>query len=119
MTEAAKKREPVIAYDPHDAEDGDWIHVCSELTTLMKKNDAWYATVENFGWRKLNGQKHFIAKDGQSFLRELLPQTQCTFKVFKGEGEWLFEIQNWHHDSPAGDEWYRVKKARMRSRGEA
>lgn len=80
-----------------------------EMTALMmKKNKGpyWYAEVKNFGWQSLSGHRVFKAEKGREFLLAILPKTDCRFKVFncvKG-----IAVQNWHHDSPVGKEWYRV-----------
>lgn len=94
-------------------EDGDLLQyefdaLSDALTDLMTKHEttSWVATVENFGWRALSGRKAFVARDGRELLRQVLPNTDCTFKVFE-EGDHL-AIQNWHHDSPTGKEWYRI-----------
>jgi hypothetical protein len=75
---------------------------------LNRKNPGgyWKAQVRNFGWRNLDGVKFLQAGDGASFLREILPKTDCHFYIFNyGKG---LAIQNFHHDSPVGNEWYYV-----------
>ncbi len=76
---------------------------------LQKKNPDgyWRAEVKNFGWRGLNGGKYFKAENAQDFLHAILPNCDCTFKIYNnGKG---LSIQNWHHDSPTGNEWYYIK----------
>lgn len=84
----------------------DWLDLTNELTDKMKNNTEWKAKVRNFGWHESDGEKKFEAETGQSLLREILPDTDCSFIIYKyGEG---FAIQNFHHDSPTGKEWYYV-----------
>jgi hypothetical protein len=70
----------------------------------------WHADVEKFGWRNLNGYKDFEADDGKTFLANILPKTDCTFNVFLEQN--IIRIQNFHHDSPTGNEWYTVRPAK-------
>lgn len=76
---------------------------------LNKKNPNgtyWKATVKGFGWRNLDGYKYFKAKDAETFLQELLPETDCTFYIYNnGKG---LKVHNFHHDSPTG-EWYYIR----------
>lgn len=84
-----------------------------ELTKLQemiykKKNkcNCWKVTVENFGWQKKNGHKYIKAYLALALINSILPDTHCTFKIFNcGRG---FAVQNFHHDSPTGDEMYYV-----------
>jgi len=89
----------------------EWENLTDELTVIMKELDTeascfWYANVENFGWRSTSGHKAFLADDGRTLLQEILPKTPCVFKIFKREG--CLAIQNFHHDSPMGKEFYYV-----------
>jgi hypothetical protein len=79
----------------------------------INKGGKWHCQVENFGWQSLNGYKDFQATRGQALLSAILPQTDCHFRIFvegKGFGRYL-KIQNFHHDSPTGKEWYTVRRA--------
>lgn len=82
----------------------------SELATLMSKKTKkfyWYCVVENFGWRNLSGYKYFHATTALEFLHSVLPDCPCTSYVHNwGRG---IAIQNYHHDSPTGNEWYYIK----------
>jgi hypothetical protein len=73
-------------------------------------NEPLLATVRNFGWRMQDGFKIFTAKNAKEFLWGLLPNTDCTFFIHFKDGE--LSIQNYHHDSPTGNEWYYVKRLR-------
>jgi len=95
--------------DDNDLFQMAWDDLECYLTELMKRGDgAWYAEVNDFGWRSLDGQCYFSAENGKDFLRAILPDTDCTFYIhdyYDGKG---FAIQNYHHDSPVGKEWYYV-----------
>ena len=86
-----------------------WEDFTEYLTTILDRKNPdgyWKAQVRNFGWRNLDGVKILQAGDGASFLREILPKTDCHFCIFNyGKG---LAIQNFHHDSPVGNEWYYV-----------
>lgn len=86
-----------------------WQDFMADLDAILKKKNSdgyWFAEVSNFGWRNLNGSKHFAADNGETFLQKILPKTDCHFKIFNfGNG---LAIQNFHHDSPVGNEWYYV-----------
>jgi hypothetical protein len=98
--------------DP-DLYEWEWQSLCDSLTHLMNRNPhgGWKAEVRNFGWRSLNGHKVFRATTGNALLRQVLPQCECTFKVFRyGRG---LAIQNAHHDSPVGNEWYYISPCKQ------
>jgi len=81
--------------------------VCNGLTEILhRKNKAgyWRAEVSNFGWQGKSGSAVFEITNGAELIQQVLPKTDCTFKVYNyGKG---IAIQNWHHDSPMGNEWY-------------
>lgn len=82
--------------------------VMQDMTKRNYYKDRWKATVNNFGWLKQNGFKTFKAENGKELLEAILPETDCTFKIFK-DGRNGIKIQNYHHDSPMGNEWYYIK----------
>jgi len=94
----------------------EWEYLCDELTEVMKDIDAgstggWIVRVDNFGWRGQSGMKVFHGcHEGQELLREILPKTECSFKIYKRGQE--LAINNAHHDSPCWKEWYYVKAQR-------
>ncbi len=98
-----------VSTDP-DLLSSAWEFLIEELTEKLQSiNPAgyWSVDVVNFGWRKTKGHAAFCADDARSFLNNLLPATDCTFKVYV-EQNGVIRIQNAHHDSPTGDEWYTV-----------
>jgi hypothetical protein len=81
------------------------------MSNLNKRNyykHKWKVNVNNFGWRNLDGFKEVNAERGEELLREVLPNCDCTFRIFK-DGKNGIKIQNFHHDSPMGNEWYYIK----------
>ncbi len=98
-----------VSTDP-DLLSSAWEFLIEELTEQLQAinpTGCWSADVVNFGWRKMNGHATFYADDAQTFLNNLLPKTDCTFKVYI-EQNGILRIQNANHDSPTGDEWYTV-----------
>lgn len=86
----------------------DFLTALQEL--LDQVNPAsrpWHAEVVNFGWRELTGHKEFPAGRASEFLRAILPATDCSFRIH-GYGRRGLAIQNFHHDSPVGKEWYYI-----------
>jgi hypothetical protein len=97
-----------MACEDPDLLEWNWRDLCDCLTNIMAKNShgGWKAEVHNFGWRSLNGHKLFQASNGKELLREVLPHTDCTFKVYRyGRG---LALNNAHHDSPTWNEWYYI-----------
>ena len=92
----------------------EWESFCDDLTYTMeeitKRNeykDMWKASVEGFGWRNLDGEQTFQAETAAELLSAVLPKTDCTFKIFRERNK--LKIQNWHHDSPMGNEFYYIQ----------
>tara|TARA_Y100000310_G_scaffold290504_2_gene317749 strand:- start:78 stop:773 length:696 start_codon:yes stop_codon:yes gene_type:complete len=88
-----------------------WEELLDELTGWMGLDEHWHCEFKNFGWRRLSGSMDFRATDGATLLREVLPKTDCAFKIWK-EGPRRISIQNWHHDNATGDETYIVTPRR-------
>ena len=85
----------------------NFLEYLTEILHKKNPNSYWKAVVNNFGWRNLDGHKIFQADTGQKFLDQILPKCQCTFYIHNfGNG---IAIQNYHHDSPVGNEWYYLK----------
>lgn len=97
-------------YEDSDIYTWVWDDLMENLKESMQKknpNGYWRAEVKNFGWRSQSGEAEpFYTEDPAELLRKILPDTQNTFKIFNfGKG---YAIQNYHHDSPTGREWYYV-----------
>ena len=97
-------------FDDDELDEFAWESMTECLSEILKEinpQGVWSAEVKNFGWRNIDGQiQKFETLDGAEFLRTILPQTDCHFKIFRyGKG---LAIQNYHHDSPTGNEWYYV-----------
>lgn len=94
----------------------EWNDLCRALTGIMEKiGDKsylfgyWRCGLENFGWRHQSGYKYFKAQTGKELLRQVLPDTECTFYIYPTEDG--FEIDNAHHDAPVGGEIYAIRPA--------
>lgn len=93
--------------------ESEWDYLTESLSELMKNKNKkssgvyWKAKVENFGWNNRNGEKVFKADNGEQLLLQILPNTECIFKVHN-YGSYGFAIQNHHHDSVTGNEWYYI-----------
>lgn len=103
--------ETADACRDQDLYDITWQDLCENLTSLMNRINPdhceWHCTVRNFGWRRLNGYKDFKAEDGSALLQAVLPNTECTFKIFDN-GDHI-GLANSHHDAPTGGELYTIE----------
>jgi hypothetical protein len=90
-----------------------------DLTHGMKEVNPdcyWKAEVRNFGWRKLSGSykggEIFHSKTGKDLLGRMLPNCDCTYKIYI-DYDGTIRINNAHHDSPMlggeNSEWYIIK----------
>ena len=99
-----------FVYKDQDLFEREWEYFIEYLTEIIIKknpNCYWKVIVNNFGWRSVNGHKYLYATSGQELLNKILPKTDCTFYIHNfGKG---LAIQNYHHDSPIGNEWYYLK----------
>jgi hypothetical protein len=93
----------------NETEEYAWDDFCENLTCYLEKKNphgGWHAEVKNFGWQSRNGHKDFNATTGKQFLRAALPNCECHYNIHNyGKG---IAIQNYHHDSPVGNEWYYI-----------
>ena len=106
-----EKQYQYVWEDP-DIYQWEWESLTDCLTDLMKELNStgrWRVTVENFGWQGKSGYKICDAETGRQLLEAILPQTDCTFNLFKEE-DGTIKIRNWHHDSPVGNEWYTIER---------
>ncbi len=115
----SKKLKPLLSWFPSDMEDDDinveWECLLDDINELIKKVNPggyWYCEVQNFGWRRLSGQAYMEFSSGQGMITKVLPKTECSFNIFK-KGKTI-KIQNHHHDSPTGNEWYELKPISLR-----
>ena len=93
--------------------DFEWEYLVESLTEIMSKLNPqslpWTVGVVNMGWRNWCGDKFITAENGQELLDAILPNTDCAFKIFIDEMSKTISINNFHHDSPSGNEWYHIK----------
>ena len=112
--------EGLIIEGNNHCEEWEWEDLCDAITDAMDRcvdfipdenhnrifyPYHWYVEVRNFGWRNQNGYTKFYAEDGKTLLNEILPNTMCTFWLYK-DGEYNLRLRNAHHDSPTGNENY-------------
>ena len=109
--ETDKEIKPIISWFQSNIEESDiefeWDCLIDELDQLINEINIegyWYCEVENFGWRGSSGYAYLKFETGVNMIRRVLPQTECSFNIFR-EGNML-KIQNYHHDSATGNEWY-------------
>lgn len=99
----------IACADPYLLND-EWECLTNDLSEKLKAINPvgyWHMKAKNFGWQNLSGTKDFEADNGKTFLSEILPKTECTFRIYIDSTE-VIKIQNFHHDSPVGNEWYTV-----------
>lgn len=104
------KNKVLLVWDGTAEDDFAWEDLLTELQTLLNEKNPegyWFAKVVNFGWRNMNGHQEFQTTDARTFLRKILPDTDCHFNIFDYKKNGL-AIQNYHHDSPTGKEWYYI-----------
>ena len=87
-----------------DEEVNDLLEEITGLLQDVNPKGYFYCEVENFGWRKVGGHAFLELRSAQDFISKVLPKTECSFNIFKEKR--ILKVQNYHHDSPTGDEWY-------------
>lgn len=100
----------LFACEDYDLLRLEWEYLCDHITELMEERDLdsepLHIEVSNFGWRRLSGKKLCWAEDGATLLQKTLPDTENFFDIY-GYDKGL-AINNRHHDSPWGREWYYI-----------
>ena len=91
-------------------DEDDWYQLCEELTDLMVGGTEWRVEVKDFGWQKVSGEFFVVASTGEELLRGVLPDTECHFLIYDSGNNSPLLIQNYHHDSPCGDEVYTLRR---------
>ena len=101
------QEEKVYLEGSNVCEDYEWEDLCDDMTNLMNRINPggdWHCDLSNFGWRGTSGHKDFGANTGGDLFSEILPNTECYFRVYDRGDE--IHIENFHHDRPMGGEWY-------------
>lgn len=102
--------KPVLSWmnlDDEEDQEWAWEDLMRALTILLKEvnpDGFWFCEVSNFGWRNISGEAYFEFDDGSALCSKVLPKTDCHFNIFREDRK--LRIQNFHHDSPVGNEWY-------------
>src|SRR3990167_8216641 len=110
-----KVEKPIFTWWPEDEDPDDlqfqWDEFIADFTQQMQTKNPdgnWDVVVKNFGWMKQCGIKELNdITTGSDLLAEILPNTECHFKIYHHQDDG-FKINNFHHDSPYGSEWYYV-----------
>lgn len=91
----------------------EWESLLEQLTELIEERNPrgeWYGLMENFGWQPVSGEGTFSACTGKELLEGILPKTECVFTIY-AYGEHGLAVNNSHHDSAVGREWYYLTPA--------
>ena len=90
----------------------EWAYLREHLTEILQGKEEswsypgeWHVEYCNFGWQGLTGYNIFSFENGKDMLQKVLPDTDCTFQVYEYGKDGL-ALNNFHHDSPYGREWY-------------
>ena len=108
-----KEIEPVLSWFSSDIDENDiefeWDYLLENIDELLRDinpDGYWFCSVEGFGWRNLSGETYLEFTTGREMISKVLPNTDCSFNIFREEKK--LKIQNHHHDSPTGNEWYEL-----------
>ena len=64
-----------------------------------------YVKGKNMTWRNLEGEKTFTLNKPIDIFREIAPETDLTFYIWRTNNN-EYEIKISHHDSPMGEKYY-------------
>jgi hypothetical protein len=87
----------------------EWEYLLGDIDEILRQvnpDGYWHCFVENFGWRSTSGQAYLKFNTAQEMISKVLPNCECSFRVFQEDK--VLKIQNYHHDSPVGNEWYKL-----------
>jgi len=79
----------------------EWEGFTESLTELMGGREYWEDNATGMGWQNRGGSKVFEASNGEELLREISPDTDCSYVIeayYNG-----FKIRIGHHDAPMGE----------------
>ena len=101
---------PLVEKGSNEYEE-DYDSVTDAMKKINKLGYNWTAEVENFGWQKFNGIKdNFSARNGEDLIFAILPKdASCVFDVYVDYDKREIRVNNFHHDSPMGAEWYYIR----------
>ena len=90
-----------------------WEQFCDDFTEMLvvlnPSTEQWAVTMSGAGWRNQEGRRKVDAATGKQLLQEILPDTECSFKIWRRVDH--IEINNAHHDKPMGGEMYYIYPA--------
>jgi len=75
--------------------------VMNQVSSRFINKGFWMVEGNNLGWRGKSAYKVVEAENGQELLGKVLPNTNCTFYVFRPDDMRTPELQinNFHHDT--------------------
>jgi len=100
------------AFSDQDLYEHEWDYLLESLTEKIgeiNEEGYWFVSIDDFGWRNQSLRGMFEADDGKTFLQKVLPNCDCTFRIYVRDAEdggKMFYIHNFHHDSPMGESYY-------------
>lgn len=108
MTTETKEAQPFTSwgygpYDDGEPDDDDNFFAWEDMLDIFDEELSdfstgyWKAVGENMGWRHRSGYKYFEAQSAKEILRQVLPDTDCSFKIYKEDD--CIKIVNSHHDA--------------------
>lgn len=107
------KNVVVIERGTNYCDEWDWENlidiISQEMAACVNYTDEigeWFIEVQNFGWQNTNGVQYINTMRGDELLKAILPNTECTFNIYRNEH--ILKLQNFHHDSCTGREWYHI-----------
>lgn len=102
----------IRVWEDYDLWQLEWNGLVEHLTEIMRERGldqhCLLAEMYNFGWRSTDGFKPLWVETGQALLGKVLPDTENYFDVY-AYGDDGLAINNRHHDSPRGREWYYIR----------
>jgi hypothetical protein len=96
------------ACQDYDIQQVEWEDLLERLGEVMEERNprnVWYIEGRRMGWRAQDGWQVAAVESAKELLQKVLPNTDCTFKIYEYGGHGL-AINNAHHDSPVWKEWY-------------
>jgi len=81
-------------------------HLLIDISIRNSYHHFWNVQASGMGWRSTSGEAQVRASTGAELLQKILPHTDCHFRIFRQHN--TLRLQNYHHDSPVGNEWYTI-----------
>lgn len=84
----------------------EWNNLLEALTGIVQEMGIteWLVQGRHMGWMKRSGYKTFSASNGRELLRAVLPDTDCSFKIYIHDRHLAMRVS--HHDAPTGESYW-------------